>query len=454
MAPNPESIPPYDGSFYSKEGILRSFRSPEIEAEVSAMAEDGYEIDFGSTYDQAYNDPEAIKRVFDWMEADGEVFKSMRRTSLMSNQAIRDVVTVLPSGMLKTGIKKKMNSLDAHDESIREGILYGRSDVQGMPWHKQNGKALALGTIVDAYDLQTVGSGGVYENMSGRLTADILTHTFGENTGWMQGLTLEEALRHTMSSPEFKIMPPEKIDKIITDAMQDLQEFVTAPVQAGFKDIVLNCTDSLGIRSRKEEVRAEINRFIENEDQAEFLLMSFGCGTGQPMLEVIQDLKQKGKVAKLILLDQDPIALAATEQLAGQMGLENSIEIHCQQLFVGKGAATRIMNIQDVLQGRKLDVGEDTGLREYFPDVLYKDLAAQTWNALRPGGLMTTGNMNKNRPQPEFLHGLMGWPIPVRMRHPKDLARLHQAAGIPRQATRFRVTQEALYCLAFTKKPL
>ena len=454
MMLNPESKSSYDGSFHSKKSILRSLRSPAIEAEVSAMAEDGYQIDFGSSYDQAYENPEAIQRVFDWLKSDGEVFKDLRRTSLMNNQAIRDLVTALPTSMLKSGIRKKINSLDADQERIREAILYGRSDVQGMSWHKQNGKALALGTIVDAYDLQTVGGEGVYENMSGRLTSDILTHTFRENTGWMQGLTLEETLRHTMSSPEFKIIPPEKIDKKITYAMQELHEFVTTPVQAGFRDIVLYCTDSLGIRSRKEEVRAEINRFVENEDQAEFLLMSFGCGTGQPMLEVIQDLQQKGKVAKLILLDQDPIALAATEQLAGQMGLQKSIEIHCQQLFVGKGAATRIMNIQEVLQGRKLDVGEDTGLREYFPDTLYKDLAAQTWNALRPGGLMTTGNMNRNRPQPEFLHGLMGWPIPVRMRHPKDLARLHQAAGIPRHATRFRVTQEALYCLAFTKKPL
>ena len=146
------------------------------------------------------------------------------------------------------------------------------------------------------------------------------------------------------------------------------------------------------------------------------------------------------------------MALAAAEQLAGQMGLEDSIEIHRKQLFVGRGAKTRVMDIQEVLQDRELDVCEDSGLREYFPDNLYLDLARQSWNALAPGGMVTTGNMNKNRPQQEFLHGLMGWPIPVRMRNIKELARLHQSAGIPRQATSFKVTQEGVYTLCASIK--
>lgn len=453
---NPEITPVNSESLNEKEVIINWLRPQAIDAEVAAMADEGYRIDFGDTYDQAYEDPELIKGVFNWLKVDGEIFESARRTSLVGNQAVRDALMIMPSGGLKTAIRKRIAGIDAHDETVRESILYGRIDVQGMSWHKQNGKALALGTIVDAYELQTIDreddNEGSYDKMSGRLTADILTHTFGENTGWMQGLTLEEALRHTMSSPDFRVMATEKADEKIAQSMQDLREFVEAPVHHGFKDIVVNCTDSLGIRSRKEEVRAEINRFVEGEDQAEFLLMSFGCGTAQPMLEVIQDLKAKGKEAKLILLDQDPIALAAAEQIAGQMGLQDAIEIHCRQMFVGKGKSTRIMNIQDVLQGRELDVCEDSGLREYFTDGLYKDLAGQAWGALRPGGLMTTGNMNKNRPQPEFLHGLMGWSIPVRMRHAKDLARLHQAAGVPREATRFRVTQDGVYTLCFSTK--
>ena len=65
---------------------------------------------------------------------------------------------------------------------------------------------------------------------------------------------------------------------------------------------------------------------------------------------------------------------------------------------------------------------------------------------------MTTGNMNKNRPQAEFLHGLMGWPLKVRMRHIKDITRLHAQAGIPKDASRLRVTQDGVYTMCFSIK--
>ena len=65
---------------------------------------------------------------------------------------------------------------------------------------------------------------------------------------------------------------------------------------------------------------------------------------------------------------------------------------------------------------------------------------------------MTTGNMNKNRPQAEFLHGLMGWPIPVQMRNVKDIVSLHQEAGVPMGASRLRITQDGVYTLCFSTK--
>ena len=234
--------------------------------------------------------------------------------------------------------------------------------------------------------------------------------------------------------------------------LDKLELFNEAHIQPGFKDIVQYCTDSLGIRSRKEEVHKEINRHVDASGEDSFLMMSVGCGTALPMLEVMHDLKTKGKTAKMILVDQDPIALAAAAELARQLGLEDSIEIHCNQLFVRDGNKTRMMDLQEVLQGRELDVCEDSGLREYFPDAMYEDLTRQAWSALADGGLMTTGNMNKNRPQADFLHGLMGWPIKVRMRNIRDVTRLHAKAGVPAEKSRLRVTQDGVYTLCFSTK--
>lgn len=302
-----------------------------------------------------------------------------------------------------------------------------------------NGKAMALATIVDAHDLRTTDGGeGLYDTMSGRLDT-----AFGEDF-----IFPTEGVSENIAGVRLG-------DVAAAEDIVKLHTFMDAPVQHGFKDIVAYCSDSLGIRSRKEEVRAEINRYVDASEKESFLMMSVGCGTALPILEVMQDIKEKGREAKMILIDQDPIALAAAYQFALQMGLEDSIEIHRSQLFVGKGLATHLMDLQDVLQGRKLDVCEDSGLREYFPDAMYEDLTRQAWEALVDDGLMTTGNMNKNRPQAEFLHGLMGWPYKVSMRHIRDITRLHQKAGVPAEASRLRVTQDGVYTLCFsTKKQL
>lgn len=433
----------------SKDVFLQSFRPQELASEFNEFRLEGNDITIGNTVDKAYESTDKISEVFHLLDEKGEQFRHLSRSGILGQQALRDGVTMLPRGGLKTAIRARIANQDAFNDNIRATLLYDQPDVQGMPWHRQNGRALSLGTIVDAHDL---GEGGAYPTMSGRITSDLLTHQFGAETGWMAGQSLDEALQHILNSPDFRIISPDKADEKVRKELAEIADFTTAPAYEGFTDIVRYCSDSLGIRSRKEEVRKEISRYTDQVEKDDYLMMSVGCGTAQPMLEVIDDLRKKGKYAKLVLLDQDPVALAAAEQIARQMGLEDSIEIHCKQLFVGSGAKTHVMDIQQVLEGRKLDVCEDSGLREYFTDTLYKDLAAQAWNALEDGGLMTTGNMNKNRPQSEFLHGLMGWPIPVRMRHMKDLARLHKAAGIPADATRYRLTQDGVYTLCFSQK--
>ena len=65
---------------------------------------------------------------------------------------------------------------------------------------------------------------------------------------------------------------------------------------------------------------------------------------------------------------------------------------------------------------------------------------------------MSTGNMNVNRPQPEFLHGLMGWQPTVRLRTIAQGFALHEASGITRGSTTAHVTPDGVYTLFVSKK--
>lgn len=435
-----------------KTDVLKTLLRDELKQEFFELVRDGYDVSIGSTKDRAYDNPESILRIYEFLDGVGKEFtREMGRFDTARHAVLQTVRFGAPAAPARDWAKSRLKKREEKAEEIRTRLMYGLPSVQGGPWHDQGGKALALGTIVDAHDLYVdAREGGVHERMSGRLHEGILSHNFGESADWLSGQTLREALLE--ANMRFKGGDLGKSAEAAESDLRKLEEFVTSQPEQGFKDIVAYCVDSLGIRSRKEEVRAEINRHVDESGKDEFTMMSVGCGTALPMLEVISDLKQKGKTGKLILLDQDPIALAAAEQFAEQMGIEDTLEIYCEQLFIGKGKKTRILDIQTVLKGRELDVCEDSGLREYFPDFLYRDLTKQAWDALGPDGIMTTGNMNENRAQPEFLHGMMGWPIPVQMRKMKDIADLHAESGIPKSASRFRLTQDGVYTLCFSSK--
>lgn len=446
----PIHTPDAEPTHREKASLLEEYVPKVIHEEIQNLTEAGYDVSVGDTPDKAYESPEKIQAIYEFLDRQGKAFESASSRLALGSASLALALEFSPVPQLSS-VRRRVK---AQREALRGSLLYDIVTVQGQPWHQQNGKALALGTIVDAHDLRVLGHDEGYDTMSGRLgnevTRDFTFPIEGVSEN-LAGKRLEDAVFE--SKRAFRGKRPESLaDKAAEQELVKLEQFIEAPVHEGFKNIVAYCSDSLGIRSRKEEVRQEINRYVDTSDKESFLMMSVGCGTAQPMLEVMQDLHEKGRSSRMVLIDQDPIALAAAVQLADQMGLREMIEVHCNQLFVGSGRATRIMDLQDVLQGRQVDICEDSGLREYFPDAMYEDLTRQAWDALADDGLMTTGNMNKNRPQAEFLHGLMGWPIKVRMRHMRDVARLHEKAGIPRSASRLRVTQDGVYTLCFSSK--
>lgn len=415
--------------------------------EIREAIENGYDVTIGYTEDIAYENPEMITRIYLNLREKGAIFADFERNTIANSLGAASLEAVGLSEIRKSR-RKNENLL----EISRAELLF---DDTKMPWHMQRGNALALQTIVDAHELITVdgqnAGTGKYETMSGMLPHYDGDYVFGSNDNSLKNLNLRDAI--VLSRQRFYETPLDDAILYADAALANLDTFMKAPNTQDFKDIVANCYDSLGIRSRKQEVRAAISNHLDevlsnNPEKEEMTLLSVGCGTAQAILEVAADIKSRGINPKIILLDQDPIALVAAKQLAKSLDLEDNLELHCERLFDGM----KPYEFEKILQGRKVDVAEDTGLREYLPDKLYCNLTAAVWGHLDEKGIMTSGNMNINRPQPEFLGGLMGWRPDVIQRNIEAGFDLHQKSGIEKGNTVARVTRDGVYTLFFSYK--
>lgn len=416
--------------------------------EIESVKSRGANVSIGYSDDVAYDDFDRVMRMYDQLHNSGREFSNYQ-----DEVDSKYKVSIAKKILFLTNPSRKylhLKSIDKDLEPHRGRLLY--DDIHAMPWHKQRGSAMALLTITAAHELITPESTGIYPTMSGPLDEKIISFVFDERCSTLSGLALKDAIIKTeidftgRAQKEAKSYAEHKIDK--------LEQFVKAPSTEGFKNIVQYCTDSLGIRSRAAEVSEVIrSHTIEHglaADGNELLIMSFGCGTAWPILETMRKLHDtKGVRCRVILLDQDPVALAAAALLAEKMGLGGQIEMHCQKLFNRLG---RPVDMSRLLKGRTIDIYEDSGLREYLPDRIYRLLTKEAWKNLSPRGLITTGNMNKNRPQSEFVGGLMGWVPHVQKRTIDECLKLHHRGGIPRSASQVRVTRDGVYSLYFSSR--
>ena len=416
----------------------------KLNKEIADLRSEGCKVKVGEKTDLAYNNPDGIKDTYNYLKRGDAELKEIRKNFIHKNLATAAIANVLDkTPFVKMG--KWGEKIDSYLEFFRDNLLYGKNQTNSKPWHNQRGSALTFLTISEAYRLRVSGENGEilaegeYPSMSGPLDESV----FDEK---INGLPLTEVMiQDKINNGVDKATAIEEIEKRISDVL----EFIQAPVTEKFSDVIRHCADSLGIRERVETVNGlsidHLKKVAEKENRSidDMLVMSFGCGTGLATLKMLKKLKDEtGEAPTVILLDQDPLSLAAAQSLAKKWNLEDKIEIHCERLFSKLG---KPLSLKGVLGDRKLDIAEDSGLREYLPDGVYKQLTRESLKFLRTGGLMITGNMNVNRPQKEFLHGLMGWVPKVRMRSIKEGFKLLQKSGIPKESIEATVTASGVY---------
>ena len=416
----------------------------KLNKEIADLRSEGCRVKIGEKTDLAYNNPDGIKDTYNYLKRGNAELKEIRKNFIHKNLAIAAIANVLDkTPFVKMG--KWGKKVDLYLEFFRDKLLYGENQTASKPWHNQRGSALTFLTISEAYRLRVsrkngeILSEGKYPTMSGPLDESV----FDEK---INGLPLTEVMiQDKINNGVDKATAIEEVEKRISE----VREFIQAPVTEKFSNVIRHCADSLGIRERVETVNGlsidHLKKVAEKENRSidDMLVMSFGCGTGLATLKMLKKLKDEtGEAPTVILLDQDPLSLAAAQSLAKKWNLEDKIEVHCERLFSKLG---KPLSLEGVLGNRKLDIAEDSGLREYLPDGVYKQLTRESLKFLRTGGLMITGNMNVNRPQKEFLHGLMGWVPKVRMRSIKEGFKLLQKSGIPKESIKATVTASGVY---------
>ena len=416
----------------------------KLNKEIADLRSEGCKVKVGEKTDLAYNNPDGIKDTYNYLKRGDAELKEIRKNFIHKNLATAAIANVLDkTPFVKMG--KWGEKIDSYLELFRDKLLYGKNQTNSKPWHNQRGSALTFLAISEAYKLRVSGkngkilSKGEYSSMSGPLDESV----FDEK---INGLPLTEIMvQDKINNGVDKATAIEEVEKRISE----VREFIYAPVTEKFSNVIRHCADSLGIRERVETVNGlsidHLKKVAEKENRSidDMLVMSFGCGTGLATLKMLKKLKDEtGEAPTVILLDQDPLSLAAAQSLAKKWNLEDKIEVHCERLFSKLG---KPLSLEGVLGNRKLDIAEDSGLREYLPDGVYKQLTRESLKFLRAGGLMITGNMNVNRPQKEFLHGLMGWVPKVRMRSIKEGFKLLQKSGIPKESIEATVTASGVY---------
>ena len=427
----------------------------KINIEIADLRAQGYEVRVGEKTDPAYDNPEKIEKVYSYLERGENKLREVRNRFIRSNMgraAVAGVVSKIPFISKLAGSWNK--ELDDFLEPYRDELLYGEEETNSQPWHKQRGSASTFLSIGPAFSLAVIEGGklafpGRYPTMSGPIDESL----FDEK---IDGVPLRDMMIEAEVANHDKTQ--QEAARAVDERINNVREFINAPVTPKFAEIIKYCADGIGIRERKDIVNRHMIEHLKktaerDEDRSidDMLVMSFGCGTGLPTLQMLKELKEKtGQAPTAILIDQDPLALAAAQNLAKKMGLENNVEIHCHRLFSKFG---RPLGLKKVLKGRQVDVMEDSGLREYLPDMVHKKLTEESWGFLRDGGLMITGNMNANRPQKDFPHGLMGWTPNVIMRPIARSLKLLQAAGVSKDNIAANITASGVYSVFAVEKP-
>lgn len=214
--------------------------------------------------------------------------------------------------------------------------------------------------------------------------------------------------------------------------------------------------DAVEIRQRAKVVQECILSHFMDELPVGPAILSLACGAGQPILEIMQRLRNEGIETKQTYVDLSGDALALVERYAeryDQSDLISLVRANILQKNLRDDVSRKLQKKHEtmVFPEEGYDVVEAVGFAEYvrreniggggeYSGVFSKDgttgevvgletLIKNMYDLVRPGGRLIVANMLKDRPREKFLLGAVQWPN-IEPRSTGEMIDVFRDAGI------------------------
>lgn len=196
--------------------------------------------------------------------------------------------------------------------------------------------------------------------------------------------------------------------------------------------------------------KTAINMIMEHIDQDPgryknrgLVSASLACGAAEPVFWLANTLKNRGdQVQAIHLVDNDPVALAASTSRAEHHDVSEQIVLHRENLLKTP--------VEKYIEPKSVDLVDLIGLYEYLPRQIGKynmagNLLADVAKIVRPGGVIVFGNMLDSRPQQVWFDNI--WPK-LHQRSVTEVLDMIEEAGFSRQQVKVRIpANEGVYAL-------
>jgi SAM-dependent methyltransferase len=201
--------------------------------------------------------------------------------------------------------------------------------------------------------------------------------------------------------------------------------------------------DAIGIRGRRSAIKHLNSRFIRQRNYAQISerlkAISLASGTSESTLAAIAR-DRSGYYADLALVDIDENAMAYVSENAIKHSFMGKLYPMVADIM-DEGLKDKLAKYMDY-EDQLYDLVDTVGIAEYFPnegDELgarlglrlpqASELAKQAYSFLKPGGMWISGNMILDRPQFDFVFGIVDWPL-INARSDESILKIYKDAGI------------------------
>ena len=213
-----------------------------------------------------------------------------------------------------------------------------------------------------------------------------------------------------------------------------------------FGDLVYNffwhsLKNAKALRNRLKLIRFLLLKNIEeiSKNNKEIRLISIASGSAQGVIEAVAEAKQKGILAKVILIDLDTTALEHSQKLAQEMQVEDQIT------FINKPASI----INEIGRQFKPNLIEIVGFLEYRPDEKAIKLIQSIYQILEREGTFLVSQISPNL-ESFFLKEVINWLMIYRK--PKELAKILSLSGFSLEKCPFYLEPLKIHYIAECKK--